>query len=306
MVSIVRSIGGYKLPFPIPETQSAFHPRAQRNAFRRRDARLQSRSFYPISIAEIQPKLQPAFLRFSAIIPRNPFHAPHSASFAFWSAIKKCLIEQFRVVRSPAVGKIPGMTPDFDRAGIKLNPRSDGIAPFVSHDERQERYMAYVISELNLERQKLLAKVLAPVTDRLLSVLQLPSGARGLESGCGMGETTRQLAGTLDKPNEIVGLELNPDLVETAKKLSSGEQDDVSFEQGDASALEFADNSFDFVFARYLLMHLAEPEAVLKEMLRVCKSGGAVAVQEPDFSFQRAIRTVGPMNAFLIVPQAFP
>ena len=33
--------------------------------------------------------------------------------------------------------------------------------------------MAYVISELNLERQKLLAKVLAPVTDRLLSVLQL-------------------------------------------------------------------------------------------------------------------------------------
>jgi ubiquinone/menaquinone biosynthesis C-methylase UbiE len=53
------------------------------------------------------------------------------------------------------------------------------------------------------------------------------------------------------------------------------------------SALEFADNSFDFVFARYLLMHLFEPEAVLKEMLRVCKSGGALAVQEPDFSFQR-------------------
>ena len=147
--------------------------------------------------------------------------------------------------------------------------------------------MAYVISELNLERQKLLAKVLAPVTDRLLSVLQLPSGARGLDLGCGMGETTRQLARTLDKPNEIIGLELNPDLVERAKKLSSGEQDDVSFEQGDVSALEFADNSFDFVFARYLLMHLAEPEAVLKEMLRVCKSGGAVAVQEPDFSFQR-------------------
>ena len=82
--------------------------------------------------------------------------------------------------------------------------------------------MAYVISELNLERQKLLAKVLAPVTDRLLSVLQLPSGARGLDLGCGMGETTRQLARTLDKPNEIVGLELNPDLVERAQKLSSG------------------------------------------------------------------------------------
>jgi ubiquinone/menaquinone biosynthesis C-methylase UbiE len=105
--------------------------------------------------------------------------------------------------------------------------------------------------------------------------------------GCGIGETTRQLARTLDKPNEIVGLELNPDLVETAKKVSSGQEDRVSFEQGDVFALEFADNSFDFVFARYLLMHLSEPEAVLKEMLRVCKSGGVVAVQEPDFSFQQ-------------------
>src|SRR5215472_7373190 len=147
--------------------------------------------------------------------------------------------------------------------------------------------MAYVISELNLERQKLLGKVLAPVTDRLLSALQLRSGVRGLDLGCGMGETTRQLARTLDKPNEIVGLELNQELVETAKKLSSSEQDGISFEQGDVSALEFADNSFDFIFARYLLMHLPEPETVLKEMLRVCRSGGVVAVQEPDFSFQR-------------------
>ena len=146
--------------------------------------------------------------------------------------------------------------------------------------------MAYLISEINLERQELLAKVFAPVTNRLLSVLQLPSGARGLDLGCGIGATTRQISRTLDKPNEIVGLELNPDLVEAAKKLSSSE-DGVFFKQGDVSALEFADNSFDFVFARYLLMHLPEPEAVLKEMLRVCKSGGAVAIQEPDFSFQR-------------------
>jgi ubiquinone/menaquinone biosynthesis C-methylase UbiE len=94
--------------------------------------------------------------------------------------------------------------------------------------------MAYVISEINLKRQKLLAKVLGPVTDRLLSVLQLPSGARCLDLCCGMGETTRQLARTLDRPNEIVGLELNPDLVETAKKVSSGQEDGVSFKQGDA------------------------------------------------------------------------
>jgi hypothetical protein len=47
MVSIVRSIGGYKPPFPIPKTQSAFHQRAQRTAFRRRGARLQFRLSAP-------------------------------------------------------------------------------------------------------------------------------------------------------------------------------------------------------------------------------------------------------------------
>ena len=66
------------------------------------------------------------------------------------------------------------------------------------------------------------------MTDRLLSALHLPSGTRGLDLGCGMGETNRQLARTVDKPNEIVGLKLNPDLVETAKKVSAGQEDSIS------------------------------------------------------------------------------
>lgn len=147
--------------------------------------------------------------------------------------------------------------------------------------------MTYLISEVNRERQKLLAKVLAPVMDRLLNVLQLPQEVRCLDLGCGIGETTRQLVRKLDCPREVVGVELNADLVEAARGLSLGLTNRVAFEQCDAARLQFADNSFDFVFARYLLMHLPEPEAVLKEMLRVCRSGGVVAIQEPDFSFQR-------------------
>jgi hypothetical protein len=41
----VQSIGGDKSPFPIPKTLSTFPLIAQRNAFHRRDARLQSKSF---------------------------------------------------------------------------------------------------------------------------------------------------------------------------------------------------------------------------------------------------------------------
>jgi len=44
-IKFVRSTGGYTPPVPIPETLSAFHPRAQRTVSRRRDARPQQRSF---------------------------------------------------------------------------------------------------------------------------------------------------------------------------------------------------------------------------------------------------------------------
>lgn len=147
--------------------------------------------------------------------------------------------------------------------------------------------MTYLISEVDRKRQKLLAKVLAPFMDRLLNVLQLPQDLRCLDLGCGIGETTRRLARKLDNPREVIGVELSTDLVEAARGFSSGLENRVAFEQGDVARLQFADNSFDFVFARYLLMHLPEPDAVLKEMLRVCKPGGVVAAVEPDFSYQR-------------------
>jgi ubiquinone/menaquinone biosynthesis C-methylase UbiE len=144
--------------------------------------------------------------------------------------------------------------------------------------------MAYLIKETDLERQKLLAKLLAATTDKLLSNIRLPAGIKCLDLGCGIGETTRHLARRLDSSAEVVGVELNPDLVDAAKDLSSGQGQHIRFEQGDVTRLNIADNSFDFVFARYLLMHLPEPEAVLKEMFRVCRPGGVVAVIEPDFS----------------------
>ncbi len=146
--------------------------------------------------------------------------------------------------------------------------------------------MAYAISEQNLERQKLLAKIVRPVTDRLLDSLPVPSGSRCLDVGCGMGETTRHLAEKLANGVELIGLDQDPDLIEVARSVPSGPDDKIAFQQGDAAHLEFEDQTFDFVFARYLLHHLDHPLAVLAEMLRVCKSGGIVAVQEPDCAKQ--------------------
>jgi transcriptional regulator with XRE-family HTH domain len=56
-------------PIPMPETQSAFHPHAQRNAFRRRRCASAIQIVRPLaSTAETQPQLQPVLLRLSAMI----------------------------------------------------------------------------------------------------------------------------------------------------------------------------------------------------------------------------------------------
>lgn len=145
--------------------------------------------------------------------------------------------------------------------------------------------MPYSVSEKNLERQRLLNKCLSPATDGLLDALQLPPRTRCLDLGCGIGETTRHLARRLGVSSEIVGLDLDPELIAVAKDTPLGVGAAISFQVGDAAQMQYGDESFDFVYARYFLPHFSEPEKLLAGMFRVCRLGGIVAVQEPDLSF---------------------
>ena len=54
------------------------------------------------------------------------------------------------------------------------------------------------------------------------------------------------------------------------------------FEQGVAEALPYDDEAFDLVTCQTVLMHVADPEAVIAEMVRVTKRGGLVLASEPN------------------------
>ena len=144
--------------------------------------------------------------------------------------------------------------------------------------------MSYTISEENLERQMLLAEALNPFTTPHLTALDVNRSGRWLDVGSGIGATTRMLTQFLESRGECVGLEQDPALIEVAQDQDWGEQR-VTFRQGDAMDLPFDDNSFDFVFTRYLLVHLPDPLAALREMFRVAKPGALVFAQEPDLTF---------------------
>jgi 2-polyprenyl-3-methyl-5-hydroxy-6-metoxy-1,4-benzoquinol methylase len=81
-----------------------------------------------------------------------------------------------------------------------------------------------------------------------------------------------------------VGVERDPRWVTQAREAATklGLSDRWSFLQGVAEALPFADQSFDLVTCQTLLIHVADPAAVIAEMQRVVAPGGTVLLSEPN------------------------
>jgi SAM-dependent methyltransferase len=111
--------------------------------------------------------------------------------------------------------------------------------------------------------------------------LNVAPGTRVLEVGSGLGMLANEVAAAASDV-DVNGVE-----VSAAQLAAARPEARVTFTQGDAHALDFPDASFDLVYARYLLEHVAAPDRVLREMRRVTKPGGRVAVCENDISLLR-------------------
>ena len=139
--------------------------------------------------------------------------------------------------------------------------------------------MTYTIEETDLERQHLLAEFLNPVSLNALKNISLPEHASILDIGCGLGDTTLMLNERF--PNStITGLDGDASLIENATQEKTLLHPNLNFVCADALHLPFDDNSFDFVFCRFVLTHIPDAFAVMKEMKRVCKAGGIVFAHE--------------------------
>jgi len=122
--------------------------------------------------------------------------------------------------------------------------------------------------------------------DKYATQLDLPPAAQVLEVGCGTGATTRALARRPDFSGRAFGVDQSAAFIEAAGRFAR-EQDiagRVEFRVGDAHRLDFGDATFDAVIAHTLISHVTDPMVVLREMVRVVRPGGVVAVFDGDYA----------------------
>jgi phosphatidylethanolamine/phosphatidyl-N-methylethanolamine N-methyltransferase len=77
----------------------------------------------------------------------------------------------------------------------------------------------------------------------------------------------------------VTGVDLSDSMLEKAfEKIAKNGLRNVRLMQMDASALNFADDSFDIVYAPYLISVVPDPVQVAREMRRVCRPGGRIVI----------------------------
>lgn len=117
-------------------------------------------------------------------------------------------------------------------------------------------------------------------TKTLLERMGLTKTIKLLDIGCGAGHTSAYIAqryGSL-----VTGVDISAEAIDRAKALYGGEPyfDRMNFIEADASNLPFADGFFDVVLCESMLFFINDKDAVLKEMSRVLKPGGYLAINE--------------------------
>ena len=112
---------------------------------------------------------------------------------------------------------------------------------------------------------------------------RLRPGLDLLDVGCGPGTITVDLARRV-APGRVVGLDVSAEPLAEARDLADRADVPVTFEVGDVYRLAAADASFDVVHAHQVLQHLTDPVAALREMARVCRPGGVLAVRDVDYA----------------------
>jgi SAM-dependent methyltransferase len=126
------------------------------------------------------------------------------------------------------------------------------------------------------------AEAIWPQERVLFSRYDLPPRAEILDLGCGTGEITARLA-ELYPHATLLGVDLDVNHLERARRRCAGLGSRVRFERNDALALATPDRSFDLCVCRHLIQAVPDAPGLLREMARVTRRGGRLHLLAEDY-----------------------
>jgi len=122
----------------------------------------------------------------------------------------------------------------------------------------------------------------APEAHALIADLGLPEGSHGLDVGCGVGLYALWLAEAIGARGRVVGIEPSAERVAAARELVGQvlSPPRLEFREGDATKLDAADATLDWVWCGDVLHHVQDTAGALGEFARVVRPGGRVVIKE--------------------------
>jgi SAM-dependent methyltransferase len=161
--------------------------------------------------------------------------------------------------------------------GVGRNPAARIGATFENVDSARDRgrfgeYLREFSALTEVKRYK----------QEAFSLCELQPGQHVLDVGCGVGDDVRALAARVQPGGSATGLDRSESMIEACSRHRPVDGA-TRFVLGDGDSMPFEDDRFDVVRADRVLVHVADPVAVVQEMVRVANADARIVLTEGDF-----------------------
>lgn len=165
-----------------------------------------------------------------------------------------------------------------------------------------DRY-ALATGEAGAARLRLLHAVYGPATVQLFSELGMGPGWRVADFGCGIGSISLWTAARVAPGGSVVGIDVAAGQVAIARRrVAEAGLANATFVEASVYNTGLPEALFDLAHSRFVLNHLKDPVAALREMIRVVKPGGWVMCEETDVT---TLLTDPPSEAYRLFVDLF-